>query len=339
MHFPIIDNISNQLPIGILNKLSGNKILPLVYHLVGNRNELSYATRLYRIPSPAEFEKEIDFILKQYLPLCLNDLHKFIQSGGLPSKKKYFFLSFDDGLRQCEEIIAPILIRKGIPATFFINTGFIDNKDFIHRFRTSLISREILADKKDKLKSAIEKFSGLKFADRHEAAEYVFRLRYHDKNKIMNLEEALRLDVTNQLLQYKPYMSKEQILNLSAKGFSIGAHSVDHPEYFEDNEEEQIMQTINSVEEVSRWFTPELKTFAFPFTDHGIKSSFFKRIAEKGKIDMTFGSAGLKSDIVKNHIHRVPMDDRNIPGEQRLKSELLYYILKKPLGKNRIRKR
>lgn len=48
-------------------------------------------------------------------------------------------MSFDDGLKECAETIAPLLLKKGIPATFFVNPGFVDNQRLFHKYKASLI--------------------------------------------------------------------------------------------------------------------------------------------------------------------------------------------------------
>ena len=53
------------------------------------------------------------------------------------------FLSFDDGLREVYTIIAPILKERGLPATFFITTDFIDNKKLFYRNKASLLIEAI----------------------------------------------------------------------------------------------------------------------------------------------------------------------------------------------------
>jgi hypothetical protein len=92
------------------------------------------------------------------------------------------------------------------------------------------------------------------------------------------------------------------------------------------------------VEKVNQLFSPSITSFAFPFTDDGVKTNFFNRLKKTTKVDLTFASAGLKKDKIHNHIHRISMDDYGLNAEQRLKTEYLYYVLKKPLGKNIIKR-
>ena len=76
------------------------------------------------------------------------------------------------------------------------------------------------------------------------------------------------------------------------------------------------------------------KLFAFPFTDHGVTKAFFENIFSDGKVDFSFGGAGIKKDIHPRQLQRIPMEGWNASAEQILKSEYLYYLLRAPLGKN-----
>ena len=102
------------------------------YHVVSNQKLPHILNYNYR--DTTQFEKELDFYLKHFKPVSLEELLVNKDSG-----EKIFHLSFDDGLKECSEIIAPILLKKGVPATFFVNPGFIDNQRLFHKYKASLI--------------------------------------------------------------------------------------------------------------------------------------------------------------------------------------------------------
>lgn len=339
MHFPIIDKIAKPLPFNWLNQLNSVKILPVFYHLVGNEQSLTYARNLYHIPSEKEFEQDLDFLLRQYTPLDLKELIHYHRTGNLPSSQKYFFLSFDDGLRQCEEIIAPILLKKGVPATFFLNSAFIDNLNFIHRFKANVILEHIEKDATGKLMQLTGEYFDSPITTLSEVARQVMSLKFKDEHQLAELEKLLNIDAGEALKDKRPYMSKEQIRNLINNGFTLGAHGVQHPEFAGLTGEEQIYQAKQSIADVCDNFGLDYKVFAFPFTDYGVARSFFKRLQEEVSPDLTFGCAGLKKDMAANHIQRISLDEREQPAKDRLKSELLYYALKRMVNKNKIRRR
>ena len=73
---------------------------------------------------------------------------------GQGSRRKQMVLSFDDGLVECHQVIAPLLMTKGVPATFFLNNHFIDNRDLFFRYKASLIIDQVISECKTREKAA-----------------------------------------------------------------------------------------------------------------------------------------------------------------------------------------
>ena len=120
----ISKQIGRLLSERMLFKTDSPIFLPF-YHVVSNQ-KLPYVLN-YPYRNSIQFEKELDFYLEHFKPVPLEYL---IENPS--SKEKVFHLSFDDGLSECAEVIAPVLLRKGIPATFFVNSAFTDNRAFFH---------------------------------------------------------------------------------------------------------------------------------------------------------------------------------------------------------------
>lgn len=339
MHFKLVDRVSANIAFKTLNRAAKQQVISIVYHVVGDKEDLPYLDGLYHIPSKKQFIDDIDFLMKHFKPIDLKQLKYFNQTGELPDGGKFFFLSFDDGLRHCAEIVAPVLNQKGIPATFFVNTGFINNIDFLHRFKVVLLSKEVKADKTDKLKKHIEQFFKQEFTCRYKAANFLFSLRFPQRENLDRLIETSEISVIEELKKSAPYMTLNDLKTLVKQGHTIGAHSHEHPEFYLLSEKEQLEQAIRSIKQVNEWISPEVSAFAFPFTDDGVHTSFFTKLNEESGVDLTFASAGLKKDRISNHIHRISMDDYGYSAEQRLKTEFLYFLLKKPLGKNTLKRK
>ena len=138
----------------------------------------------------------------------------------------------------------------------------------------------------------------------------------------------------------QPYLTSGQIEKLISQGFAFGAHSIDHPEYRFISENEQIIQTRESIKNVCMKFGLSYRLFSFPFTDSGVKRSFFQKIfdPEQPVADITFGGAGLKKDFMTSQIQRIPFEGTSLSGEQILTSEYVYYLLKAFAGRNRIKR-
>ena len=134
-----------------LYKINSPVFLPF-YHTVSDK-KLPYILN-YPYRNSAEFEKELDYFLNYFKPVALDYLLK-----NPKPKEKVFHLSFDDGLKECSHIIAPVLLRKGIPATFFVNPGFVDNKTLFHRYKASVVLSELNKTPNPKVFRFIESYA------------------------------------------------------------------------------------------------------------------------------------------------------------------------------------
>jgi peptidoglycan/xylan/chitin deacetylase (PgdA/CDA1 family) len=150
----------------------------------------------------------------------------------------------------------------------------------------------------------------------------------------------MEYDVEEYLKVKQPYLTSSQVEKLISQGFAFGAHSINHPDYRYISEDEQVLQTKNSIAFVCSKFGLNYRLFSFPFTDSGVKRSFFQMIfnPEQPIADITFGGAGLKKDFIPSHLQRIPFEGTSISAEQILSSEYGYWILKAFACRNRIKR-
>lgn len=289
--------------------LTGEKIVLPFYHAVGD-DIPDHLIHLYEPRSIADFKQDLDYLTKHFYPISLQELIEYKRNNKNP-EKPCFHLTFDDGLRECYDIVLPILLKRKIPATFFINTDFIDNKNLFYRFKASILAEQF-------------------------AANGMLDLNCNEVEDVDSLASTLGVDFEKYLEKEKPYLTTIQLQELIDKGFTIGAHSKDHPLYNLILEDEQIEQTLNSIQFLKEKFHLNYSVFSFPFTDDGVKLSFFKAI--QTKVDLTFGSAGVKKDSVEFNLQRIPME-KNESAEQIIKTQYLYCFFKRILGKNKIVRR
>ena len=304
----VTSSLSGILPIDILCRATGHNFIIPFYHIVSDE-ACPHVENLYRFKTIREFEQDLDYLTKQYQPVGADDLDGIL--AGKYKGEKVMLLTFDDGLRQMYDIVAPILLRKGIPAVFFLNTDFIDNKALMFRYKASLI------------KSWGQGTAGT--------------LKVRSENELNDtIDPTLMLKFDEFLQDYKPYMNSVQIKSLASQGFTIGAHSCSHPYYEDLSIDEQLSQTLDCLDILEKDFEVKQKLFAFPFTDHGVSKYFFEKIFERGKVDFSFGGAGIKNDVNPRQFQRMPMEGCDASAEQILKSEYLYYLVRAPFFRNKI---
>ena len=305
-----VSPLAAVLPLDLLCRATGHNFIIPFYHIVSDE-KCPHVENLYQFKNTKEFERDIDYLAKKYQPIGSDDLNDVF--AGKYKRKKTMLLTFDDGLRQIYDVVAPLLLRKGIPAIFFLNTDFIDNRGLMYRYKASLIQSWGMGNAQT-----------LKASSGKELMEMI--------------DPALAGRLDEFLADYKPYMTTDQIRALISQGFVIGAHSCSHPHYKNLSLEDQLAQTIDSVEILHRDFGIEQKLFAFPFTDEEVSRRFFDTIFDGGKVDFSFGGAGIKNDVHPRQFQRIPMEGWNASAEQILKSEYLYYLLRAIFFRNNIKR-
>ncbi len=337
--FRLLPSLAQHFPMNTLIRITGKRIIFPFYHLVSDE-DIPHVKHLYTVRTTKEFIGDLDFFLKHYKLIGISDFLDSVNNGR-PLPGNCFLLSFDDGLREFHDVAAPILRQKGIPAVCFLNSGFIDNNDLFYRFKASLLIEKLQngSDPDDK-----QKFLENWFLKNHLpiTSDYLGLLKVSYANRHLLDELAIQVDVHfDEFLQkHRPYLDSNQVRSLIQQGFTFGAHSIDHPEYRFLVEEEQIRQTAESILTITGKFGIKEKLFSFPFTDHGIKKSFFDVVFDPSQplADLTFGGAGLKQDSIRRNIQRIPFEGTSLNAKQILGTEYLYYIIKSIFGKNLIRR-
>lgn len=303
--------------------------LPL-YHSVSDK-ELPHLKHVIRYKTTQQFENDLDYIAKHFQFVNWQEFKDYMAGSFKPSKK-IALLTFDDGFREFYDIVVPILERKGIYACNFINPAFIDNKEMMFRCKASL-----LADAAEKIKTIdpeIYFILSLKNMDRRVLQKKILSINYQEKDILDQLGEKLEVDFNAYSKEFKPYLTTEELKELTNKGFGISSHSWDHPKYGDLSLKEQMTTTDRTFAYLKEnGFLYE--SFAFPFTDFEVKKDFFDELYKNEEIYCSFGCAGIKLDSVKRNFQRIPME-MGESGAQILKKEIAYFRLKSLMNKNTI---
>jgi peptidoglycan/xylan/chitin deacetylase (PgdA/CDA1 family) len=270
----IIQNFCSVLPAGVLTKLSGIRLL-LPYHHVVSDEHLDHIKELYSYKNRKEFIKDLDWLLKRFKPVHPDELSERIFNQK-PFEKKSFLLSFDDGFREVHDVIAPILFEKGVPAIFFINPAFIDNKELFYRAKLSLVLNKIKFEKQ--LSNKISQSIGHKYSNYQNMRKAVLQINYPNRFMADQLGKIAEIDFENFLRNHQPFLTSEQIKKVQKQGFVFGGHSIDHPDYKFLTVGEQCSQTITSAKFAGQFGQNRFNYFAFPHEDFEVKQEFFNQI-------------------------------------------------------------
>jgi len=269
--------------------------------------EILHVKHLYGYKTIREFKEDMDFLLKNYAPMGLLEILNFIRAGR-PLPERVFLLTFDDGFREMHDIVAPILLEKGIDATFFVNSAFTDNKQLCYLNKASLLAEQF---QRSQSPSLVERLSGILHAIGIESDDIksgILSIRYQQRDLLDEIANLMKIDFSDYLLTNKPYLTSSQINKLIESGFTIGAHSIDHPLFSTLSLADQLHQTIESVKFVRESFHLNYGVFAFPHSDYNVSHEFFTRLSNSGLVDLSFGTAGLVNDRVSNNLQRFSLE-------------------------------
>lgn len=76
--------------------------------------------------TPVQLEAELKFLTRYYTPVSLQDVLADFDGRGLPPRP--ILVTFDDGYASALESAAPLCRKLGLPAVFFLNAAFLDNR-------------------------------------------------------------------------------------------------------------------------------------------------------------------------------------------------------------------
>ncbi len=319
---------ASLLPMRMFRSGGPNHVLLPYHHLVSNK-DVAHIQRLYSYKNEKVFTDDLDFLLKNYTPVHPDALYNAVHTGqSIP--KGSFLLTFDDGLREVYDIIAPLLHKKGIPAIFFINPAFIDNKELFYRCKISLLIHEL------KQHNALRPlYAG------------VLKVPVNEKNIVHTLcsidqcNAHLLDDIAAKtgysfreyLEKQQPFLNREQLIALHRQGFTIGAHSMDHPYYKLLPEEEQVRQTIDSCRYVKELTGQTICHFSFPHSDADVPKKVVDAIRQQNE-GLLFGIQNQKQELQNNILHRFNAERPEIPFEKLIKGQLLLNRLLQLAGRN-----
>jgi peptidoglycan/xylan/chitin deacetylase (PgdA/CDA1 family) len=325
-------NIFYRIPLPISFNLLRNAsaVNPLVvnYHVVSDQ-QLPHVDHIYPYRSSTRFAADLDFLLARYHLITLQDLLESLQDPKRRLPENSLLITIDDGLKEVYEVMAPILKKKKIIPAVFLTKNYIDNKELGYDHRKSLLIHH--TEEKNHQHAAARMVEILK-ADglfKVDLKSSILGIPYKRRQMVDSLADDAGIDFSSYVAENKPYLTSSQIMELKDQGYMFGGHSIDHPDFQELTPEEQLFQAKESMDFVCRQFHIGYRTFAFPYWDASISREFFIGL----KADATFGTQGLLTDPIPNHIQRIGFERFNYTVQKSIKAHYFRKILLSALGK------
>ena len=133
----------------VLESLTGSGPIPLIlgyHHVVENYSESVRTSMPSLLISQRMLERHLDWVGQRYQFVHLDDLGTRLESGEqIP--RPLAAVTFDDGYSDFYHHAAPLLRRKGIPATVFVVTDFVGTGEpQVHDLLYLLLLRRVTRD-------------------------------------------------------------------------------------------------------------------------------------------------------------------------------------------------
>ena len=244
-----------------------NKCAVLIYHRVC---ELETDPQLLCV-SPSNFESQLTFLKKTHAVISLQDAINHIENKkAFP--KKCVVITFDDGYVDNFNFALPILEKHATPATIFVTSGLVGTQleywwDELERIFLLLPPHKTLE---------------LKIADSHYSWEIKndddARKTYTELHpKLKHLCENERNAIIDELFLWAGKSRSEirethrslnhsEVLALSKSSvIEIGSHTVTHPCLRFESDKKQLLQIVDSKQQLTTLLCKEIQSFSYPF--------------------------------------------------------------------------
>ena len=305
----------HAVPVAIWRRLFPKVTISVCYHLVSDARPPHL--KHYPVLSVAAFEADLAYLQREFGFTSYAQLARQ-QETGRSSRRNAVMLTFDDGFAECANIVAPILRKFKADCVFFVITDLIDNVALFRESEASLCIDEILRRPVDEICSVIGELgladrlaeqpsvtdvalmrAGLLGADPRllPMLRWLLTIDAAEVGMLRRLTTRLRVDPQLYLRQARPYLTTQQIRELCAAGFTIGAHGCSHRwlgGLSPADAEREIVESCRIIADLTGQSTAP---FAFPYFGGGIDRAWLAQLRRQNEfIGLFFDTDGVRDD-------------------------------------------
>lgn len=238
-------------------------LLVLNYHRIGNPNGTPWDHDLWSAQLN-EFDWQLGFLKSHFDLIGLNDL----ESASKDRRGRFVMISFDDGYRDNYLSAFPVLRSHGVPAAFFLATGFLDKPhiswwdEVAWMIHTS--TREFLdghgwlpdpllinrLDPQVTVRALLKIYKNLTGSRTRKFLDWLGQETGRGRCPVSNAS--------------KMWMTWDMVREMHAAGMTIGAHTVTHPILSRISPEEQKKEITDSCRRIEAEIGRPVHAFSYP---------------------------------------------------------------------------
>ncbi|MEM9135445.1 MAG: polysaccharide deacetylase family protein [Actinomycetota bacterium] len=235
----------------------------LTYHSVLDERWRPWIDPTYGVTA-RQFERHVAFLAKHRNVISMSELEAYVADGRTPPKGSVV-ITFDDGYLNNLTTAAPILARAGLPATFYLATGYVSER------RNQWIDTVFVAFRRRRLHHL--EFGG----HRYDLGAWSDEQRAHAAlcNTLLPASLPERREILDDVRrQLKPDARPPaltmgwrdvQALKAFSADFEFGAHTRHHLDLSALPRDEVKVEVADSVADVEDELDQEVRHFSYPF--------------------------------------------------------------------------
>lgn len=218
------DNWTGKLVRSLRRRYNEQCTTILTYHSI-SRDESIFTSAPGMRHTPADFERDIDFVAKNYDIIGLRQLVDTLERGQEP--KRAVVITFDDGFADSIRVAMPILFRRRIPMTIFPVTGVIGNRDLLWQHKLAWIS---VNGHEDRVWRELAQRDWPPTDSRESLHDFV-RLYYRPvlQDTLESVLKAIGTSGAELADRFKPYLSESDMADADPEFVEFGNHTDTHP--------------------------------------------------------------------------------------------------------------
>lgn len=208
-----------------------------------------------------QFDKMMGWVKHWFNVLPLDSAVRKLKDASLPARAAA--ITFDDGYLDNFAVAMPILKHHGLPATFFIATGYLDggrmwNDTVIETVRACRLPALDLRE------LGLGRHTTADFAQKRTTIDAVIRqIKY-----LLVPQRAQMAEQIAEVVQVEPpgnlMMTSAQVLSMHRAGMQIGAHTVSHPILSRLTDEQARQEILGSKHFLEQLLGERVGLFAYP---------------------------------------------------------------------------
>ncbi|HVY14529.1 MAG TPA: polysaccharide deacetylase family protein [Rhodopila sp.] len=315
------EGVLHAVPTPVWRRLRPKTELGFCYHIVSHDNVAHL--KHYPFLDPTEFETDLVYLRSRFDVISYPELVAR-RAAQTPVRDNAVVLTFDDGFAECASVIAPILRRHGVSGIFFIITDLVDNASLFRESEAALCIEAVCKMPVEQVETTLRDLdletrltsppargwmdparTPLDIAGLDRRADprlwpllhWLLTIGPEDQDLMRRLSARLGVEAQVYLNDVRPYLTSQQIRQLQADGFTLGAHGRSHRWLGGLSPREAEREIVESCRIVADLTGESSVPFAFPYFGGGLDRRWLADLRRRHEvIGLFFDTDGLRED-------------------------------------------